>query len=89
MRTILQDLQYGVRTLWKRPGFTVVAVLTLAVAIGAVSAVFSVANALLLKPLPFKNLDRLVAVRELRPNEGLKQLWSLAWRLPCEVRGRI
>ena len=56
----------------KSPGFTGVAVLTLALGIGANSAIFSVINALLLKPLPFENLDRLVAVRESMPNQGLK-----------------
>jgi putative ABC transport system permease protein len=69
---VFQDLRYGTRMLLKTPGFTLIAVLTLAVGIGANSALFSVANALLLKPLPFDHLDRLVALRESLPNQGIK-----------------
>lgn len=58
----LSDLRYGSRSFWKNPGFTVVAVLTLAVGIGADTAIFSSANAILFRPLPFPDSDRLVAV---------------------------
>jgi predicted permease len=62
MNNLLQDLHYGLRSLLKRPGFTAVAVLTLALGIGANSAIFSVINATLMQPLPVTDPNRLVYV---------------------------
>jgi hypothetical protein len=62
METLLRDIRYGIRSLARRPGFAAIAVVTLALGIGANTAIFSVCNAVLLRPLPFRESNRLMMV---------------------------
>src|SRR6266851_4243529 len=70
MTNFWQDVRYGLRVLLKNPGFMAIAVLTLALGIGANTALFSVVNGVLLNPLPYPNPDQLVAVYARTPSFG-------------------
>src|SRR5580692_1659976 len=70
MRSIIPDVRYSARALLRSPGFTAVAVVTLALGIGANASIFSVARAVLLRPLPFPAPERLVEVSESRIDRG-------------------
>jgi len=75
MQTFLQDLKYALRMLKKNPAFTAVAILTLAVGIGANSAIFSVVNSVLLRPLPYRQPSQLVRVYSEFPTMQLQKFW--------------
>src|ERR1044072_483811 len=75
MQTLRRDLSYSLRLLLKNPGFTLVAVLSLAIGIGASSAIFSVTNALILRPLPYKDANRLVILWNRSPGLNIAQDW--------------
>ena len=73
MNSLLQDLHYGARTLWKNPGFTLIAIFTLSLGIGANTAIFTVVNTGLLRGLPYQSPDRLVHLIETTPQQAYAQ----------------
>ena len=90
LENLAQDIRYGARQLRKSPGFTVVAVLTLALGIGANTAIFSAVNALWLRALPFPDSDRLLLLSGKKPQEGRDNIpfsWPNFADLRSQARG--
>ena len=83
---VANDFRFAVRVLRKSPGFTVVAVLTLALGIGADTSIFSVVRAVLLRPLPYANSGRLVLLSEAKPGAGITG-FGLSYPTFTELRG--
>ena len=74
MNTLWHDVRYGLRMLLKKPGFTLTAVITLALGIGATSTIFSFVNGILLRPLPYQDSERLVFLDETAPKRGIASM---------------
>src|SRR5438128_5252494 len=88
MNTLWQDLRYGARMLTRNPGFTLVAIIALTLGIGATTAIFSVVNSVLLKPLPYPESERLIFLSEWHPQiDGMSISYPnfLDWRAQNDV----
>jgi putative ABC transport system permease protein len=88
MRTLLQDIRYGVRTLLRKPGFTVAAIIALALGIGANTAIFSFVHGVLLRPLPYPNQDRIQLIFATSVQQNLSEM-PLSAADYLEIRNRV
>ncbi len=89
MTVLTRELKFAARTLLKRPGFSLLTVLTLALGIGAATTLFSVINAVLLRPLPYPESDRLLKIGGFRPDRGARSNLSPADFLDIKRDSRI
>jgi predicted permease len=94
METLWQDLRFGLRICWHRPGFTIIAVLMLAIGIGVNSTLFSAVNAVLIRPMPYPDADRVVMIWSSFPNQGVSKFGAgyadiADWRDQSHVFERV
>src|SRR5512132_4088556 len=87
METLIKDIRHGIRSLAKRPGFTAIAVITLALGIGACTAIFSVVDGVLLQSLPYPDAERLVQLREVN-SAGAQMAFAEPNYLDVRARSR-
>src|SRR5690242_9048866 len=90
MKTLIQDFNFALRQLRRNPGFAMIAIITIALGIGVTTAMFSVVNAVLLRPLPFRQPDRLLAVGEYDTRLGVPKndLGSVSYPDVVDIRTR-
>ncbi len=88
MNSFWQDLRYGARMLMKKPSFTLIAVITLALGIGANTTIFSAAESLILHPFSFANQDRLVMVYQRKPELNVQRLLGRVFQSGEDTAGR-
>src|SRR5258705_4059344 len=86
MEALFKDIRYAIRGLLKHPSFTLIAIVTLALGIGANTAIFSLVRGVLLRPLPFSEPERLIGIRESKVGEGHNN--PMAWRSFAEFRDK-
>src|SRR5437660_717348 len=89
MSTLAHDLSYGIRTLRRNAGFSLIAILALSLGIGANTAIFSVVNALMIRPLPYTSPDRIVMVWELSPRGTAQNVISPANFLDWKAQNHV
>ena len=89
MGTVFQDIRFGIRQLIKIPGFTLTAIVSLALGIGATTAVFSVVYAILLDPYPYKASDRMIHMRLMTPSGDLNGfgVTGSQWQSSAQIAG--
>src|SRR5688572_31539426 len=89
MENTLKDIRYSLRMLLKNPGFTLIAILTLALGVGAITSIFSIVDAVLLNPFPYRDHTRLVIIRQSLPKIGVQEQIRASSPEVAEFRDQI